>query len=330
MFSYRLSTKRIIQFEALEPRRMYDASPAVPTDQFIQDSDHSAVETFRVNEKSALSFSYYPKGGAGHWFQYVQSVTRNGLPLWWSPDPTKIDWSDRTGKIESQDFVWCGGGWLDNGVYTFTITWKRDDGLRGQASITGVIENDPPAIAIEGPDTATTGQQISLTARPPIISDGYRWDIDTDEDYAAGLTYHIDWDGDGVVDEQFHQPESTYGPGMGYLNAFSSLSHQYERPGTYAVHITAEDKDGGVSSVVTHQIVVTGPDLSPHNNNNTPVVPAPVMPTAPQDDPASKGAQKADAPLARFIAPPSSKTFMSPFAKTVEFDLDQLTQNNDA
>jgi hypothetical protein len=315
MFLYRISSRQPIQFEALEPRTMFDANPAIPTNQFIRQVDSAAVETFRATERDTLSFLYFPEGGAGHRFTFIQSATRNGALVYWSPDPSKIDWSDSQGKSEAEGLVNFRAWGLDDGVYTLTLTWRRDDGLFGQASISGVIENVAPEIAVYGSDSATTGETVSFKAQPP-IEGGYTMFNDTDADYAAGLTYHVDWDDDGVVDEHFHQPEwnDGAGPFYGYYNAFSTIPHRYNRPGTYIVHVTAEDKDGGVSNVATHQIVITGPDLTPHASDTA------IAPTEPQED------SQTDT-LVRIITPPPSATFATtPFAQTAPFDLDQLTQ----
>lgn len=327
MFSFRLSN-RTMQFEALEARTLYSTGPAPEAGQFICASDQTPLTSFHFTESHPDSLVYFPSGAGDHWFRYYTSVNRNGVHVASSQDLAQIDWLHADRYAEARFALSCGLGRVDSGNYSITVAWRRDDGLMGEATISGVIDNDPPKISIDGPDTVSTGDLVSLRAGPPVEPDGKTWDCDTEEDYAAGLTYHIDWDGDGTVDEDFHQP-ATPGGVDGYSNVFSTLTHQYLEPGSYAVHVTAEDKDGGVSELVTHRIEVTGPDLSPHNNN-TPVVPVPVMPTEPQDNPASKGAQKADPPLVRFIATATSKTFTSPFAKTVEFDLDQLTQNNDA
>lgn len=61
-------------------------------------------------------------------------------------------------------------------------------------------------------------------------------------DQAAGFAFHVDWNGDGIVDETFVGPS-----GM-------TVRHVYSQAGTYTLRVTALDQDGGMSAV-TEKVV---------------------------------------------------------------------------
>jgi RHS repeat-associated protein len=124
----------------------------------------------------------------------------------------------------------------DDGTYVVTLLVTDKDSGIGTASAAITVFNVAPAVSLGGPADGVRGQARTflLGASDP-----------SPIDQAAGFTYAIDWNGDGTTDQTVSGPS-----GM-------PVEHVFPESGTYAVRVTATDKDGGVSAVVTHTITVT-------------------------------------------------------------------------
>lgn len=104
------------------------------------------------------------------------------------------------------------------------------------------VDNVAPTAAVSGPATGVRGQVLTFTVSANDVST---------PDRAAGFTYKIDWNGDGVVDET-----QTGGSSL-------TVSHSFADAGNYVVRVTATDKNSGVSDVATTAVAVTIVALQP-------------------------------------------------------------------
>ncbi|MGL4555692.1 MAG: PKD domain-containing protein [Gemmataceae bacterium] len=117
----------------------------------------------------------------------------------------------------------------DHGPYSVSLDVTDGGAAAGDFQLLSV-RNVDPVLDLSGPDAGTAGQaltfQLAATDPSPV-------------DQAAGFIFRIDWDGDGQVDETV--PAT---PGVSAVQ----LTHTYAAGGTFNVQVTAEDKDGGLSS----------------------------------------------------------------------------------
>lgn len=122
------------------------------------------------------------------------------------------------------------------------ITLHFVDGKRGDDDLVanGIIRdpgspafNPPPSAVITGPLSGVRGQPqtflLSATDPSPV-------------DTAAGFDFEVNW-GDGTT-STIHGPSGT------------AIEHVFAATGTYVIQVTAKDKDGGVSEVVSHTVTV--------------------------------------------------------------------------
>lgn len=104
-----------------------------------------------------------------------------------------------------------------------------------ELSLTVTVENVAPTVEVSGDSEAVRGFEATIQLETSDPSEA---------DITAGFTYHIDWDGDGEVDEELQGGQEL------------SVSHTYGQTGNYTVNVTAIDKDGGVSALAAHSIDV--------------------------------------------------------------------------
>jgi len=120
------------------------------------------------------------------------------------------------------------------------------DGQSSELGDAGVVHihvaNVAPELDVSGPSMAVPGYAATFTLGASDASQA---------DAAAGFTFEIDWDGDGVVDEIVQGPDGTV------------VSHFFDQLGTYDVGVTAVDKDGGRSTAETQQVEVRAWALIP-------------------------------------------------------------------
>lgn len=244
-------------FERLEPRITMSGDAAAggiewvasvhdqPYDRPPQVVPESAIT---ITEQQTLSIS----GRAVGWtlpYAAVQTVTllRDGEVI-----SRRV--SDYERPRYSDRWLYFSGLRLDgDAVYVARIELARSDGVVSSAELVINVKNAPPYLAASGPDEATVGVETEVVVHQP-MRNGRQIHFDAMEDYMAGRTYRVDWDGDGTVDETIRQEPLEYS--IAGVNGWQLLNHTYETPGVYTIRITAEDKDGGVSEVVSHTITV--------------------------------------------------------------------------
>ena len=127
-----------------------------------------------------------------------------------------------------------------------TITATDQFGATTSTTFTVTALNVVPIAAVSGPNSTLQGDfvQVSLSAT----------DVST-ADAAAGFTYQIDWDNDGIIDEVVTAGSST------------AVAHQFTAAGLQTFTVTAVDKDGGVSSVVSHSLNVIALVTTSYSNS---------------------------------------------------------------
>jgi Ca2+-binding RTX toxin-like protein len=126
-----------------------------------------------------------------------------------------------------------------NGSYPVSITVTDKDGGLGTGSTSIRVNNVPPTASAAGPPDGVRGQERDFTfsAQDP-----------SPIDQAACFTYTINW-GDG---SPVQTVATTAGNGSGI-----TLAHVFTTEGNYNIQVTATDKDGGVSAVVSQQVNIT-------------------------------------------------------------------------
>jgi hypothetical protein len=174
----------------------------------------------------------------------VEGITEGGTALFSGSitDPgildtetLTFDWGDGSSPQTyalgtNRDFAFSHQ-YLDDppgGTYAVAVTATDNDGGVGTAATKVAVANAPPAVTLDPVARITEGGTASLSVS---ISDAGSADTDT---------LGIDW-GDG---------SGTQTISLGLVRQFS-LGHQYldDPPsGTYAIHVTATDKDGGVAT----------------------------------------------------------------------------------
>jgi ELWxxDGT repeat protein len=132
----------------------------------------------------------------------------------------------------------------DNGTYVVTLSAADKDGLASSASTTIVVTNVPPAVQLSGDSSGVRGQvrALGVTVTDPST-------VDT----AAGFSVTINW-GDGSPVQSV------------VTNQSAGANHVFTQAGTYAVVVTATDKDGGATTA-TWSIKVSAVALEPDPNN---------------------------------------------------------------
>lgn len=112
------------------------------------------------------------------------------------------------------------------------------------------VTNLAPTASVTGTTEALRGEALTFTLSAN----------DVPADSAAGFTFALDWNGDGVVDEVIQGPAGT------------QVSHVFGDTGSYNVLVTAMDKDGGVSEAATLQVNVAAVVLRTDPNDPTQTV----------------------------------------------------------
>jgi subtilisin-like proprotein convertase family protein len=165
-----------------------------------------------------------------------------------------INWGDGTttaGTItvdpnNAGSFLITGSHYYGDGpaTYTVTVTITTTSGsMSTSAAGTIKIDNVAPTLSVSGAVGGFINQTLGLTlsATDPSSADS-----------AAGFIYSINW-GDGTT----QTIGATANNGTGVVP-----THTYAALGNYTVTITATDKDGGVSTAVTHAFaIVQNPQL---------------------------------------------------------------------
>jgi hypothetical protein len=126
----------------------------------------------------------------------------------------------------------------DDGTYTLLFKATDADGAVGVSVLLVTVQNAAPAAGVAGPSVLPVGEPgtFTLTAADP-----------SPVDQAAGFTFHIDWNGDGVSDETVSGPSGV------------TVDHTFASLGFHTVRVRAADKDGAVGP----ETVLTVPVVSP-------------------------------------------------------------------
>lgn len=131
---------------------------------------------------------------------------------------------------------------MGDGPSTHAVYVRVSDQFGGSTIAEATIDvvNVAPIAAITGPSSAVRGESraFTLLAQDPSL-----------DDRAAGFTFSIDWNGDGTVDELVSGLSGT------------TVTHVFQREGSYDVKVTATDKDGAESSVATMSVTVSSWEL---------------------------------------------------------------------
>ncbi|MBX3415675.1 MAG: putative Ig domain-containing protein [Pirellulales bacterium] len=135
------------------------------------------------------------------------------------------------------------GFWDDQvaGAMPVTVTvWDNGSpALPDRQTFRITVVNAAPTATLSGPTTGVPGESLlfTLLATDP-----------SSADQAAGFTFHIDWDGDGTIDQTVSGPS-----GM-------TVSHTFATANTFAARLTATDKDNGTSEAST---LIVSTNLAP-------------------------------------------------------------------
>jgi uncharacterized delta-60 repeat protein len=132
-------------------------------------------------------------------------------------------------------------------LITVSLRVTDNDGMTSSDTATITVNNVAPIAAVNGPTDGVPGQPRTFTLTASDVSPA---------DQAAGFTFRIDWDGDGIVDETDSGPSGL------------TVDHAFTATGAFTVKVTATDDDGGVSAVATHDISIVSARLQADPVNN--------------------------------------------------------------
>jgi fibronectin-binding autotransporter adhesin len=151
------------------------------------------------------------------------------LTFAWSVNGTTVD------GATAADFSFTPD---DNGSFLVEVS-VADGAETVLANTTLTVENQAPVAGITGDTVGVPGLALNFTLTA----------TDAAADAAAGFTYDIDWDNDGVIDETI---PATADNGLGV-----NVSHVFDALGTFTVSVTATDKDGAVSAPATLEVTIS-------------------------------------------------------------------------
>jgi PKD repeat protein len=222
-----------VLFDGLSgPANAYQATLVFTTDQGV--AFGAAGQTFNIS-LSANLVSGLPTAIAGGPYAGGEGSTIS-LSGSGTGNITSYDWDlDNNGSFETPgqqvNFVPT-----DNGIYTVVL---RVSGPGGTATDTTSVNVSSvgPTVTLGGTTGGIRGEELtlSLSATDP-----------SSADQAATMTYHIDWDGNGTVDQ--HVVGSAAGV---------NVTHTYPLSANHTVKVTATDKDGATGPLATRSVSVT-------------------------------------------------------------------------
>lgn len=141
--------------------------------------------------------------------------------------------------ILNADGTWSWSLPVDDGPSdsdpTVVITATDGFGAASSVEFALAVTNVNPEAAISGPDNANWNEPTEFVFSASDASGA---------DEAPGFEYRVDWDNDGIVDDVVSGGTSL------------ALSHTFSTTGAQTVSVVTVDKDGGVSSMVTHSVNV--------------------------------------------------------------------------
>jgi VCBS repeat-containing protein/probable HAF family extracellular repeat protein len=144
-----------------------------------------------------------------------------------------------TYSIEAPGVAW---GAQDNGPYSVTVNAGEVTDTLGQSVTGGSIGSFTVAI-----DAHVTAQIAGAEVGQVGVAAAFNVSAQTTSTYdpAETFTFHIDWDGNGSVDQTVVGPTGT------------PVEHAFVQDGTFNVRVTATDAYGVSSASATHAILVT-------------------------------------------------------------------------
>ncbi len=122
----------------------------------------------------------------------------------------------------------------DNGTYVATLTVYDNEGASGTKSATITATNVAPTASANFPTSVVRGQSTTFTFAATDAGAA---------DQASTFTYIIQW-GDGTT-------QTVAGPGSGI-----AIDRAYPTNGTYAIKVSAKDKDGATSAILMRNLSV--------------------------------------------------------------------------
>jgi ELWxxDGT repeat protein len=127
----------------------------------------------------------------------------------------------------------------DNGSYALSLAVSDNDGGNASANATISVTNVAPAASISGDADGVRGQprSFNISATDP-----------SSADTKAGFVYRVNWGAGSVV--QVVNPGSS-----------PALTHIFTANGQYTVQVTATDKDGATSAVVSQSITINAVEI---------------------------------------------------------------------
>lgn len=139
--------------------------------------------------------------------------------------PSGLSINSTTGAV-----TWLAPDSSGEDLYLVTVI-ATDNGTparSGETTLSLTVRNVAPTADVAGSTQAVAGmsQQFVLTANDPSTAD-----------QAAGFTFHIDWNGDGSIDQSV--------VGQSGL----AVAHTFATAGQHAVRVTATDRDGATSAI---------------------------------------------------------------------------------
>src|SRR5262249_7114275 len=129
--------------------------------------------------------------------------------------------------------------YADNGTYTVTLTVDDGHGNSSSDALVVTVVNVAPTAGLSGPATGVRGQPRTFTFTAADVSP---------VDQAGTFTYSINW-GDGSAAQTVQGPASV------------NVDHVFTGSGTFAVTVTATDKDGGQSSPASGSIQIRAVEM---------------------------------------------------------------------
>lgn len=131
-------------------------------------------------------------------------------------------------------------------LYAISVRVYDSNGSMDVAATTLRVLNVAPTVSVSGPSIGVRGQprELTLEAADPSA-----------EDTALGFRYYLDWNGDGIADQQV--------AGAGPVG----VSHVFTTAGAFNVRVWAADVDGNVGPVANHVIAVSAWALQQDSSN---------------------------------------------------------------
>jgi hypothetical protein len=189
-------------------------------------SDVNAGGPYTVTEGQSLSL-LGSAGGSGD-LTYQWDVNGDGL------------FTDATGSNPTLNWGQLIALGINDGPSARVVRLRVDDGMGHivtSAAVNLTISNAPPVANVVGPSGGYRGETLNFTFSA----------LDASPlDQAANMTYKIDWDGNGSVDQ------TVIGSAAGVV-----VAHQYFASATYLVQVKASDQHGGESATANQLVTIS-------------------------------------------------------------------------